>query len=135
VKKAKALGMKAVAITDTGNLHGCHELYKYAKEEGIKPILGAEIFVQSETDAKLFHKLVLLTKHYEGYKNLISLVSEASLNNPGQTPRVEFSRLKEFSQGIICLSGPISGEIPYLILSGKSEDEILHRIREYQDIF
>lgn len=127
--------MKAVAITDTGNLHGGHELYKYAKEEGIKPILGAEIFVLSETDAKLFHKLVLLAEHYEGYKNLISLVSEASLWNPGQTPRVAFERLKEFSKGLICLSGPISGEISYYILSGKSEADIIDRIRQYQEIF
>jgi DNA polymerase III subunit alpha len=127
--------MKAVAITDTGNLHGCHELYKYAKEEGIKPILGAEVFVQSDIDAKLFHRLVLLAKHYEGYKNLISLVSEASLQHPGQTPRIGFEKLKEFSQGLICLSGPISGEIPYYILSGKSEEEIVHRMRQYQEIF
>lgn len=135
VKKAKALGMKAIAITDTGNLHGCHELYKYAKEEGIKPILGAEIFVQSECDEKLFHKLVLLAKHYEGYKNLISLVSDASLSHPWEIARVEFSKLALFSEGLICLSGPISGEISYYILSGKSEEDIVKRIRQYQDIF
>ncbi|NDK10100.1 DNA polymerase III subunit alpha [Candidatus Gracilibacteria bacterium] len=135
VKKAKQLGMKAVALTDTGNLHGCHEFLKACESEGINAILGAEVFTRSESDQKLNHKLVLLAKSGEGYKNLIGIVSKASLDNPGQTPAISVSDLKEFSDDIIALSGPIAGEIPYLILSGQSDDVILDRIKLYQDIF
>lgn len=135
VKKAKSLGMKAVALTDTGNIHGCHELYKYCKEEGIKPILGMELYVKSPFQEKLQHKLVLLAKTHQGYKNILSLASQASLNNPGQIPSVPFEDLKLFSQDTVCLSGPISGEISYMILSGKSKQEIFSRIQQYQEIF
>jgi len=135
VKKAKEFGMKAVAITDTWNLHGCHEFYSACKKEWIKPILGSEVFVRSESDQKLNHKLVLLAKSLKGYQNIIALVSKASLDNPGQTPAIEFMDLKEFSEDVVCLSGPIGGEIPYYILSGKSEEEVYKRIQEYQDIF
>jgi len=66
---------------------------------------------------------------------LIQLASKASLENPGQTPAVKFEDLQNFSQDIVCLSGPISGEIPYLILSGKSDEEIVFRIEEYRKIY
>ncbi|MGE4443775.1 MAG: DNA polymerase III subunit alpha [Candidatus Altimarinota bacterium] len=135
VKKAKSLGMPAVAITDTNNIHGCHELYKYAKEEGIKPILGTEIYLQSVSDEKMFHKTVLLAKNYEGYKNIINLVSIANLERPGAKPYITWEELKNHSQNIICLSGPISGEIPYAILAGVSEEKIIARIQEYEDVF
>lgn len=135
VKKAKELGMSAIALTDTGNLHGCHELYKTAQAEGIKPILGIEIFVESPYQDKLAHKLVLLAKSLKGYRNLIALASKASLENPGQTPAVQFEDMSSHSEDVICLSGPISGEISYLILSGKSQDDILKRIEEYRQVF
>ncbi len=135
VKKAIELGMKAIALTDTGNLHGWHELYKACEAEGIKPILWAEIYTKSETDARLNHKLVLLAKSGEWYKSLIRLVSEASLNNPWQVPSIDISEIKKYAGEIIALSGPIGGEIPYYILSGKSDEDILERIKLYQDIF
>ncbi len=135
VRRAVDLNMKALAITDTGNLHACHEFYIACKDAGIKPILWVEIFIQSEIDEKLHHKLVLLAKDGESYKSLIWLVSEASLNNPWQTPFLTVKELKKYSWNIIALSGPISWEIPYYILSGKSDEEILDRIRMYQDIF
>ena len=135
IKKAVELKMKALALTDTWNLHGCHEFYKECKSQGINPILGSEVFMQSETDIKLKHKLVLLAKSGEGYKNLIALASRASLDNPGQVPAVNIEDLREFSKDIIALSGPISGEIPYYILSGKTDEQILDRIKLYQDIF
>lgn len=69
------------------------------------------------TDDKLNHKLVLLAKSLQGYQNIIALVSKASLDNPGDTPFVRFEDLEEFSSDVVCLSGPIHGEIPYLILS------------------
>ncbi len=135
VKKAKSLGMNALALTDTGNLHGCHEFYKECKSAGINPILGSEIFVQSESDEKLYHKLVLLAKNRDGYTNLINIASRASLDNPGQIACVTIQTLREFSENLICLSGPISGEIPYYILSGKKEEEVRDRIKLYQEIF
>lgn len=135
VKKAKELGMKAVAITDTGNLHGCHELYKSAKAEGITPILWIEIFVRSGFQKDLKHKLVLLSLSLEWYQNLIALASKGSLENPGQIACIDFEDLKTYSKDVVCLSGPISGEIPYLILSWISEEKIIERIKEYQAIF
>ncbi|MDD5770366.1 MAG: DNA polymerase III subunit alpha, partial [Candidatus Gracilibacteria bacterium] len=135
VKKAKNLGMSAVAITDTNNIHGCHELYKYAIEEGIKPILGTEIYLQSSLDEKMFHKIVLLAKNYEGYKNIINLVSLANLQRPGDKPYITFEELSKNSKNLICLSGPISGEISYFILAGITEEKIISRIKEYEEIF
>lgn len=135
VKKAKSLWMPAVAITDTNNIHGCHELYKYAKEEWIKPILWTEIYLQSVSDEKMFHKTVLLAKNYEGYKNIINLVSIANLERPGAKPYITWEELKNHSQNIICLSGPISWEISYAILAWVSEEKIIARIQEYEDVF
>lgn len=135
VKKAASLWMPAVAITDTNNIHGCHELYKYAREEWIKPILWTEIYLQSQIDFKMFHKIVLLAKNYDGYKNIISLVSKANLERPWDKPFITWEELKEYSTNIICLSGPISGEISYFILAGISEEKIIERIREYEAVF
>lgn len=135
IKKAKEFGMKALAITDTGNLHGCHELYTICRKEWIKPILGSEVFVKSETDERLNHKIVLLAKSLKGYRNIIGLASKASLDNAWQTPSIQFSDLKDFSEDVICLSWPIGWEIPYYILSGKSDEDIAKRIRQYQDVY
>jgi len=100
--------MKALAITDTGNLHGCHEFYKACKSEGIKPILGIEIFVKSPYQQELKHRLVLLAKSIKGYRNLIALASKGSLENPGQIPSVMFEDLHDYAEDVICLSGPVS---------------------------
>jgi len=134
--------MKAVALTDTGNIHGCHEFYKYCKEAGVKPILGAEVFVVSALDPKLSHTLVLLAKSLKGYKNILKIVSTGSLDNPGQTPKVEFSMMEELKKQtesndleIICLSGSSNSEIAYYILSGKTDTEIVSRIKMYQELF
>ncbi len=135
VKKAKELGMKAVALTDTGNIHGCHEFYKACTSEGIQPILGIEIFVKSSYQDALNNRLVLLAKSLTGYRNLLALASKSSLDNPWNTPSISRSDLKQYHEDIVCLSGPISWEIPYLILSGKTDEEIYETIQIYQDIF
>lgn len=127
--------MNAVAITDTGNLHGCHELYTSCKKAGITPILWCEVFVKSETDERLNHKLVLLAKSLKWYQNIIALASKASLDNAGQTACVAFEDLSEFSSDVVCLSGSIHGEIPYYILSWKTDQEIVARLRQYQEIY
>lgn len=141
-KKAKALWMKAVALTDTSNIHWCHEFYKACKENEVKAILWAEIFVQSSLDEKLNHKLVLLAKNHEGFKNLITLISKASLDNPWTTAKIRYEDIVELKEKqtdsdlkLVCLSGPISWEIPYYILSWKNDDEIVKRINDYKWVF
>ena len=140
IKKAKEMWMEAVALTDTSNIHGCHEFYKTCKAEWIKPILWAEIFVESGLDSKINHKLVLLAKNLEWYRNIISLVTKASLDNPGTISRIKFEDIVELKEQkwdlkIVALSGPISWEIPFYILSWKTDETILERIKEYQNIF
>lgn len=140
VKQAKKLGMIAVAITDTSNIHGCHELYKEAIAEWIIPILWTEILVESSLDKNLNHKLVLLAKNLDWFKNIIHLVSKANLDNPWKTAKITFEDIillkkEKKDLNIICLSWPISWEIPYYILSGKSDDIILEKINEYKNLF
>ena len=135
VKKAKEFWMSAVALTDTSNIHGCHEFYKECVSNGITPIMGTEIFVESSLDPSLNHKLVLLAKNLQWYQNIIALTSKASLENAWQTAKVSFEDVKNFSEHTIALSWPISGEIPYYILCWKSDEEILNRIKTYQEVF
>lgn len=142
VKIAKKLWMSAVAITDTSNIYGCHELYKTAKDAWIKPILWTEIYVESVLDSKINHKLVLLAKSLNGYRNIIELTTKANLgiNWIWKVPKIQFSDIEELKEKkgdleIVCLSGPFSGEIPYFILAGKNDDEIISRINDYKNIF
>lgn len=140
VKKAKELWMSALAITDTWNIYGCHEFYKACLEEEIKPILWTEIFVESSLDRSLSHKLVLLAKSLEGYRNIINLVSKASLDNPNSLAKIKFEDIENLKKekkrlDVFCLSWPISWEIPYYILSWKSDDEIISRIKKYEETF
>ena len=140
VEKAKELWMPAVALTDTSNIHWCHELYKEAYYAWIKAILWTEIFVVSSLDSSVSHKLVLLAKSLKWYQNIISLTSKASLDNPWRQAKINFSDIIELKKNspdleIICLSGPISWEIPFYILSWKTEEQIFEKIKEYQEIF
>ncbi len=140
VAKALEMWMDAVAITDTSNVHGCHDLYKEAISAWIKPILGTEIYVESSIDSSINHKLVLLAKSLDWYQNIISLTTKASLENAWKTPNITFQDIVDLKNNvwnldIVCLSWPISWEIPFYILSGKNEWEIIDRIKEYQDVF
>ncbi len=140
VKKAVELWMTAVAITDTSNVHGCHELYKECKYAWIKPIMWTEIYVTSSLDEKINHKLVLLAKNLKWYHNILTLTSKASLDNAGKTAKIDFNDIVDLKNEqqdleIVCLSWPISWEIPYYILSGKPDEVVVSKIREYQDLF
>jgi DNA polymerase-3 subunit alpha len=140
VARAVELWMKAVAITDTSNVHGCHEMYKESIYAWIKPILWTEIFVESSLDSNIDHKLVLLAKSLKGYQNIILLTSKASLENPWKKPKIKFSDIQDLKKQlwdleVVCLSWPISWEIPFFILSWKSDVQIISRINEYIDIF
>ncbi|MBQ7087259.1 MAG: PHP domain-containing protein, partial [Clostridia bacterium] len=124
-KTAKELGQTAVAITDHGAMFGAIDFYKNLKKEGIKAIIGCEVYVAPrkmtdktyELDNEYYH-LVLLCKNETGYKNLIRMVSDSYTKGFYIKPRIDMDLLKEHSEGLICLSACIAGQIPQLILGG-----------------
>ena len=111
VARAKALGQTAVAITDHGVMYGCVDFYKACKAEGVKPIIGCEVYVAPRTrfdkvhefDAESRH-LVLLCRNEEGYRNLSYMVSMAYLEGFYIKPRVDMDLLRRYSGGLIALS-------------------------------
>lgn len=118
ISRAKELGMDSIAITDHGVMYGCVNFYKEAVEQGIKPILGCEVYVAAKSmDIKLNDKenstnhLVLLVKNEVGYKNLMEIVSEASIRGFYYKPRVDHDFLREHSEGLIALSACLGGEV------------------------
>lgn len=125
ILRAKELGMKSLAITDHGAMFGCVEFYKKAKEEGIKPIIGCEIYVaaksmeikRNDIENKTHH-LVLLVKNEVGYKNLMKIVSKASLDGFYYKPRVDHEYLKKHSEGLIALGACLAGEVSNNLLNG-----------------
>ncbi len=137
----KKLGMDSVALTDHGVLYGAVEFYKKAKEKGIKPIIGSEIYVALERmdqkrpniDDKRYH-LVLLVKNEKGYQNLVQLITKAHLEGFYYKPRVDEELLEKHSEGLIALSACVQGKIPRLILSNKI-DEAEKIAKKYQNIF
>ena len=136
-KQAKALGMTSLAITDHGVLYGAALFYRACLAEGIKPIIGCEVYLAPRTmddrtypvDTNLSH-LVLLAKNNTGYKNLMRLCSESFTRGFYQKPRVDIEALRKYSEGIIALSGCISGIIPKNIINGEYT-----RAAEYAETF
>ena len=141
LNEAVALKMKTLALTDHGNMYGAVEFYRKAIEKGIKPIIGVEIYVAprsmhskvAKIDTEPYH-LVLLAKNYEGYLNLIQLVTQAHTYGYYYVPRVDKDLLKKYSKGLFALSACLGGEIPKLILTG-NRDKAGEKAQEYQDIF
>ncbi|MFP4199379.1 MAG: DNA polymerase III subunit alpha [Halanaerobium sp.] len=137
IKKTKEYGMPAAAITDHGVLYGMIDFYRKAKSEGIKPIIGAELYLapgsRFEKTRKRYH-LVLLAQDREGYHNLIQLVSKAWLEGFYYKPRVDKELLAEYSSGLICLSACLQGEIPQLLING-NYDLAKKAVSDYQAIF
>ena len=141
VKRAKELGFEALALTDHGVLYGAIEFYQKARRAGIKPIIGCELYIAAESmhdkrpgiDDKRSH-LTALALDYEGYQNLIQLVTKAHLEGFYYKPRVDKELLKKHAQGLVALSGCLNGEIPKAILSRKI-DRAESLIREHQEIF
>ena len=127
-KKAKELGMQALAITDHGVMYGAVAFYKACKAEGIKPVIGCEMYVAPRrmTDKEhgadsVYSHLILLCKNETGYHNLCYLDSMAFTEGFYVKPRIDWELLAEHTEGLICLSGCIAGEIPRLINSGEYE--------------
>ncbi len=127
-KKAEALGMPALAITDHGNMYGVKEFFKFAgKHPSVKPIIGCEIYV-SKFDHKLkdkahggYYHLILLAKNYDGYKNLMKIVSTAHIEGMYYRPRVSHEVIEQYHENLICSSACMAGEIPRMILAGDME--------------
>lgn len=141
INYCKELGMKSVALTDHGAMYGAVEFYKKAKKAGIKPIIGAELYVAFEkmeqkridVDHKRYH-IILLAKNSVGYKNLVQLVTRAHLDGFYYKPRIDKNLLRKHSEGLICTSSCIQGEIPQAILSN-NYDKAKKLTLEYLDIF
>ncbi|MBQ9744903.1 MAG: DNA polymerase III subunit alpha [Clostridia bacterium] len=140
-KAVKANGQKAVAITDHGNMFGVIEFYKAAIKEGIKPIIGCEVYLspgsryeKSRINNISYYHLVLLSKNEIGYKNLSYLVSAGYTEGFYMKPRIDMELLREHSEGLIALSACLSGFIPKNILLGDTESAIEH-ILDMQKIF
>ena len=127
-KVAKELGMDAIAITDHGVMYGAIEFYKACKEEGIKPIIGCEVYVaprsrfdkESGIDNKYNH-LILLAKNNEGYKNLSKMVSIGFTEGYYYKPRIDVETLEKYHEGLVCCSACLAGSLPQAILDGNME--------------
>ena len=142
VKRVKELGMDSVAITDHGVMYGVIDFYRAARAEGIKPILGCEVYVapNSRFDKELtggeerYHHLVLLAENNQGYANLMKIVSRGFTEGYYYKPRVDMEVLREFHEGIIALSACLAGEVPRYIEKGMIE-EAKQAALKYQDCF
>lgn len=142
VAKAKELNMDSLAITDHGNMFGALKFYEACKKGGINPIIGCEFYVNPEshttrstTDSgSRYYHLVLLAMNEQGYKNLMRLNSISYIDGYYYRPRISDELLVKYSEGLICLSACLAGEVPSLLLQGdyqKAKERALY----YSSIF
>jgi len=140
VDRVSALGQKSVAMTDHGNIYGAVHFFNAAKEKGIKPILGCELYICKHEDHRApgegdeNNHLLVLAQDEEGYRNLIRITSEASLHGFYRKPRVSKRYLAEHAQGLIGFSGCLSGELCEHLVAGHY-DKARATALQYQDIF
>jgi DNA polymerase-3 subunit alpha len=128
VAKAKELGMDSLAITDHGAMYGVIEFYRAAREAGIKPIIGCEVYIapgsrlgRTPGDKSNYH-LVLLAKDQAGYRNLLQLNTRAHLEGYYYKPKVDRELLQQYAPGLVALTSCLGGEIPQLILGGRLQE-------------
>ena len=140
-KRAKELGQTAVALTDHGVMYGAVDFYKACKAEGIKPIIGCEVYTTKNRLDKSggrgeneTNHLILLCKNEQGYQNLIQIVSAGFVEGFYYRPRVDVDVLKKYSGGLIALSACLAGEIPKALLSGNNSRAI-EIVNEYKELF
>lgn len=127
-KNVKAKGMDAVAITDHGNMFGAVNFYNACIKEGVKPIIGAEVYLSPRDmhskeygiDTTRYH-LILLVKNEIGYRNLTHLVTASNLEGMYYKPRIDKNILEEYSEGLICLSACMAGEVAQLVLEDETK--------------
>ena len=146
-ERAKELGMPALAITDHGNMYGVKEFLKVAKKfPEVKPIIGCEIYVTRHYDHKLkdkdhrgYYHLILLAKNYTGYKNLMKICSTGHIEGKYyEKPRVCHEIVEQYSEGLICCSACIAGEVPRAIIAGDmkgAEEAIMWHKKVFGDDF
>lgn len=142
VARVKALGMDSAAITDHGVMYGVIDFYREAKNQGINPILGCEVYVapNSRFDREVtggedrYYHLVLLAENNEGYANLMKIVSKGFVEGYYYKPRVDKEVLREYHSGIIALSACLAGEVSRYLMKGLYE-EAKKAALEYRDIF
>jgi DNA polymerase-3 subunit alpha len=128
VKRAKELGMNAVALTDHGSMYGAIDFYLAAKEAGIKPIIGCELYVAPNLHTgktageKSSYHVVLLAKNQTGYRNLMQLTSKAHTEGFYYKPRIDHALMEQYHEGLIALSACMSGEIPARIMQNRMQE-------------
>jgi DNA polymerase-3 subunit alpha len=140
IARTKEMGMDSLAITDHGAMYGVIDFYVAAKEAGIKPIIGCEVYV-AQTDCrsreparKTPYHLTLLAKNEKGYRNLLQLVTKSHLEGFYYKPRVDKELLELHHDGLIALSGCAHGELARLILDGRN-DELVRTASWYKEVF
>lgn len=129
LKRVSEMGQTAVAITDHGVMYGVIDFYRKAKELGIRPIIGCEVYVAPRTMKDKVHRvdssphhLILLCKNMTGYQNLISLVSRGFIDGFYSKPRIDMELLSQKSEGLVCLSACLSGQISRLLIASDYEN-------------
>ncbi len=129
--RATALGMKALALTDHGNMFGAIEFFNAAKAKGIKPLIGCEIYLVESSrlekagrseDGKSYYHMGLLARNLQGYQNLLKLVSDAHLRGFYYKPRADYETLARYAGGLIGFTGCLAAVIPQHLLHGRYED-------------
>ena len=141
VKRAKELEMDSLAVTDHGVMYGAVAFYQACSAEGIKPIIGCEVYVAPRSMEDKEHgidndysHLILLCENEEGYHNLCYMVSEAFTKGFYVKPRIDWSLLRKHANGLICLSGCIAGAIPQMLISDRYE-AAKAKAEELQELF
>ncbi|MDO5337605.1 MAG: DNA polymerase III subunit alpha [Eubacteriales bacterium] len=140
VARVKELGMDSAAITDHGVMYGVIDFYRAAKEAGIHPVLGCEVYVapgsrfDREAGENKYYHLVLLAENNQGYQNLMKVVSKGFVEGFYYKPRVDMELLKQYHEGLIALSACLAGEVATYLVRGMYEDAKAAALR-YQDIF
>jgi len=141
--RAAALGMKAIALTDHGNMFGAIEFYNAAKAKGIKPLIGCEIYITEHSrldkqgraeDGKSYYHLGLLARNLQGYQNLLKLVSDSHLRGFYYKPRADFETLAKYAGGLIGFTGCLAALVPQHLLHNRFEDARKATAR-YIDLF
>ena len=140
VYQVRDMGMESLAITDHGNLYGVVDFYSECKEAGVKPIIGCEVYVahhsrhdRNASERSPYH-LVLLAQNNAGYRNLMQLVTRGHLEGFHYRPRIDWELLEQYHQGLVCLSGCASAEVPRLIADGDM-DGARRKTLQYRELF
>src|ERR1700678_755608 len=141
VKHVKSLGQTSAAMTDHGNIYGAVHFFNAAKEQGIKPILGCELYICKEDDHRAkpdpdlkYNHLLVLAENEEGYRNLVRLTSEAALHGFYRKPRVSKDFLAKHSAGLIGFSGCLAGEVSQHVMEG-NYDKAKATAGQYEELF